>query len=255
MNVLAIDTATERFSVALGAERDGKAETWLFEADAGMRHSELAVDCLDLLLLKAGLKAADVGGVVCTGGPGSFTGLRIGFSLAKGLALSLGIPFALVPTLDCLARPFSSWPGIAVPVLDAKKSAFFCALYREGRRAGPDMDAAPGEIALALAECLAAPPEGGPPERVLLFGPGAERLYGSLKLLPKDAPGAAGARAAIRLEKGARPGNAETLLEIARETGLFEKGRASAENLFAGPRYIRESDAEINLGAGGRIRA
>jgi len=246
MNILAIDTATDRFSVALTAERQGRRDTWLFEADAGMRHSELVMDCVDMLVRKADLEPRDIGGVVCMGGPGSFTGLRIGFSLAKGLALSLGIPFAPISTLDCLARPFASWPGIAVPALDAKKRAFFCAPYREGERIGPDMDATPREIATALAETLS--PRAGMAERVLLFGPGAEMLFDGLMSLPPDNPGDAEIKAAVRLGKGVRWGNAETLLELALETRVFDAGTGG--DLFAGPEYLRKSDAEIE-----RLRA
>ena len=101
MNLLAIDTATEQFSVALAAGTDTAAPaSWLFEADAGLRHSELVMDIVDMLMDKAALKPPDLSGVVCMGGPGSFTGLRIGFAIAKGLALSLSIPFAAIPTLD-----------------------------------------------------------------------------------------------------------------------------------------------------------
>jgi len=245
MNLLAIDTASEKFSVALAAQRQGGRDTWLFEIDAGMRHSELAMDCAGELARKAGLEPGDIGGVACMGGPGSFTGLRIGFSLAKGLSLSLGVPFAAIPTLDCLARPLSAWPGIAVPALDAKKKAFFCALYRGGGKIGGDMDASPREIALAIAGGLSRL-EAGEPERALVFGPGAELLCRELALLPGGDPGVDRAKAAVRLGKGIRWGNAETLLEMALEARLFEKG---AGNPPAGPEYIRKSDAEINLGA------
>ena len=244
MNLLAIDTATEKFSIAIAAERQGRRDTWFFEADAGMRHSELAMDCVDMLMRKAELVPGDIGGVVCMGGPGSFTGLRIGFSMAKGLALSLGIPFAPVSTLDCLAGPLAPWPGIAVPVLDAKKRAFFCALYREGERISPDMDATPVEIAKAIAQNIFPKPETeGPMEHVLLFGPGAEMLCGELGLLWESDPGNAGLKAAVKHGKGVRWGNAETLLEMALEKGLFAEGGGATD---AGPEYIRKSDAELS---------
>jgi len=246
MNLLAIDTATDRFSVALAAERQGRRDTWLFEADAGMRHSELVMDGVDILMQKAALRPSDIDGVVCMGGPGSFTGLRIGFSLAKGLALSLGIPFIPIPTLDCLAWPFSSWPGIVVPVLDAKKKAFFCALYRKGERICQDMDATPSEIAIVLAENLSLQPK---PEQALFFGPGAEMLHRELMLLEEDDSNAGNIKAALVYGKGIHWGNAETLLEVALETRAFDKvGNAEiGDKLFAGPEYIRKSDAELNL--------
>jgi len=217
MKILAIDTATEQFSVALAA---GGA-TWLFEADAGLRHSELIMDIIDMLMGKAALKPEELSGVVCMGGPGSFTGLRIGFAIAKGLALSLGIPFAAIPTLDCLAWPFSSWPGTVVPALDAKKGAFFCALYSGGKRLCPDMDAAPEEIAQALAVIADAPAP------ILLTGPGAALL---------------GSKLGINSGKGLRWGNAQTLLHIARDTDCIAQGNT---DFSCGPVYIRRSDAEL----------
>ena len=236
MNLLAIDTATEQFSVALAADGDTArpAETWLFEADAGLRHSELVMDIIDMLLDKAALKPRDLSGVVCMGGPGSFTGLRIGFAIAKGLALSLGIPFAAIPTLDCLAWPFSAWPGAVVSALDAKKGAFFCALYRGGKRLIPDMDAAPSEIASAIGAAISAV-LADTPSPVLLTGPGAPLLYEKLCSFETNLN--------INPGKGLRWGNAQTLLHIARETNCIIQCNTDPS---CGPVYIRKSDAEIS---------
>jgi tRNA threonylcarbamoyladenosine biosynthesis protein TsaB len=246
MNLLAIDTATERFSVALSEGNAIPVNTWLFEADAGLRHSELVMDCIDMLMHKASLKPEDLNGIVCMGGPGSFTGLRIGFSLAKGLALSLGIPFAAVPTLDCMAWPFSAWPGIVVPVLDAKKKSFFCALYRDGKQLCPAMDATPAEIATAIASVT----DTGhsqfliPHSSFLIFliGPAAQMLYHKLLELPDSGLD----MAQIKPEKKLRWGNAETLLHIAKETDVFDKYFATA-GYSGGPEYIRKSDAETQI--------
>jgi hypothetical protein len=93
--------------------------------------------------------------------------------------------------------------------------------------AGPEAIAA--EIASAVAEATA------PQEALLLFGPGAELLYGKLMQLPQStlAPMVA---ANIILGKGLRWGNAQTLLEIARETDIFAN-----PDFSAGPEYIRKS--------------
>jgi tRNA threonylcarbamoyladenosine biosynthesis protein TsaB len=271
MNLLAIDTATDRFSVAIGdshpvtfspaktfnCNQKGDShlfDTWLLEADVGLRHSELSMDCIDTLMRQAALKPEDLNGIVCMGGPGSFTGLRIGFSLAKGLALSLGIPFAAVPTLDCMAWPFSALPGIVVPVIDAKKGAYFCALYQNGKKLTEDMDATPREIAAELVAALTAnhcprraqPGVSHPFEQsssplptphsllpTLLTGPGAPLLYEQLCAM--------NLQGGITWGKNLRWGNAATLLHIARETGMSTQ----ATNTAAGPEYIRKSDAEL----------
>ncbi|MDR0290681.1 MAG: tRNA (adenosine(37)-N6)-threonylcarbamoyltransferase complex dimerization subunit type 1 TsaB [Treponema sp.] len=219
MNLLAIDTATEQFSIAIASQRGTASDTWLFEADAGLRHSELVMDSIDMLTGKAGLRRQDISSVICMGGPGSFTGLRIGFSIAKGLALSLGISFAAIPTLDCMAWPFRSLPGIIVPVIDAKKGAFFCAMYRSGKRLCPDMDWGPAEIAAAIASASLP---------ATIVGPGAAMLHEKL-----------GDTNAV-LGKGLRWGNAKTLLAIAQEAGITMPGKVAD-----GPEYIRKSDAEL----------
>ena len=219
-NLLAIDTATEKFSVALAAGND----TWLFEADVGLRHSELLMDSIDMLMHRAGLKPEELSAAVCMKGPGSFTGLRIGFSTVKGLALSLGIPYMAIPTLDCMARPFASWPGIVMPVIDAKKAAFFCALYRNGKRLCPDMDASPDEIAKVI--------EAHNADQITLIGPAASMLYE--KLLPLGVSN-------IVRETDLRWGNAQTLLTIIKETGITPCNTDNSN----GPEYIRKSDAEL----------
>jgi len=229
VNLLAIDTATEKLSIALAAGND----IWLFEADAGLRHSELVMETIDMLFQKAALKPEDLSGIVCMGGPGSFTGLRIGFSLAKGLALALNCPFAAIPTLDCMARPLSSLKGLVMPVLDAKRSSFFCALYRDGVRICADMDAGPS----AIADAIAIETAKAQLKQVLLFGPGAEMLYGKLTQLPQSPL----ADIDILVGKGLRWGNAQTLLEIALDTDIFAN---NVTDFSAGPEYIRKSDAE-----------
>ena len=235
MNLLAIDTAVSVLSIALGTEQGD----WYFEADAGLRHSELVMDGVDLLTRKAGLGPADLSGVACMGGPGSFTGLRIGFSLAKGLALSLGIPFVPVPTLDCMALPFAAWPGLVIPAIDAKKNAFFCALFRDGSRLGPPMDAEPAEIVRAARAALGPDqPPGCPP---LLTGPGAEQLYQRLVQECPEEP-----RWSL---SGFRGGYGRALLELFRKNiaKSTKKFNNNERDWFSGPEYIRKSDAELRL--------
>ena len=240
MNLLAVDTATSIFSVALRTEQGD----WYFEADAGLRHSELVMDSIDMLTKKAGLKPANLSALVCMGGPGSFTGLRIGFSLAKGFALALGIPFAPVPTLDCMAYPFAMWPGLVVPVIDAKKNAFFCALYRDGRRLGPFMDAEAPLIARTIAGALSGENPTHRLSLVLLTGPDAETLRSRLE---RDCP--QGLPPGILRTGAVYGGYAGALLDLAPRD--IVKSREMFDNVngvcFSGPEYIRKSDAELQL--------
>jgi tRNA threonylcarbamoyladenosine biosynthesis protein TsaB len=228
MNILALDTAVSFLSVALAAGEN----TWYFEADAGARHSELLMDSIDMLLEKAGLEPKDLSGVLCMGGPGSFTGLRIGFSAAKGLALALDIPFASVPTLDCMAYGLSYWPGLVIPVIDARKNRFYCAIYRGGRRSEPCLDIPAAGILDAIS---------GEESPVLLTGPDADILQRALGEIPaKKGPNSP----VFIVDPGFRRGNSLQLLSIAKNDDIFNTKEGE---LFSGPDYYRESDAELTV--------
>ena len=113
MLILAFDTATSVATTAL--VRDGEV---LAEAVT----TPLAVlEAADRMLSGAGLEASDLEALAVGIGPGSFTGVRIGLAVARGLALALEIPVAGVSTLDALAEGAPE----AVPVIDAKRREVF----------------------------------------------------------------------------------------------------------------------------------
>lgn len=101
---LAIDTATDRASVAVCAEGHVASElTWT----SRRRHTVDLAPTVARALAGAGLGVADLAGIAVAIGPGSYTGLRIGLALAKGLALPAGVPLVGVPTLHSLAAALS----------------------------------------------------------------------------------------------------------------------------------------------------
>ena len=225
MNILALDTAAEVLSVALATEA-GVSYT---ETDAGTRHSELLMESADLLCKIAGIKPKDLDLIACMKGPGSFTGLRIGFSAAKGLAVALKKPLAAIHTLDCLAYPLSFWPGIVLPAMDAKKGCFFAALYRDGQRLTDYMDASPENLAKEINRARLFPEE-----LLVLTGCGAALLFSRLEaLIPPEH---------IRVDIAARKGRARELLETAKNTILDNS------DIYSGPVYLRKSDAELKTG-------
>ena len=133
--ILAIETATDVCGVALVQSQRVVAHRMLEEKYV---HSEKLLPMIDQVLRDASLSASGVDAIAVSIGPGSFTGLRIGLSTAKGFALSLGIPVIAVPTLDGLAYAFFRIAGgtsaaIVCPMIDAKRNeAFFCFYQTNG---------------------------------------------------------------------------------------------------------------------------
>jgi tRNA threonylcarbamoyladenosine biosynthesis protein TsaB len=124
LNLLAIDTCGAVGGVAL----TGPAGLWSREL-AGKTYSEQLLTTIDGLLREAKVALEDLSGVVVVHGPGSFTGIRVGVSAAKGLAEGLGIPVIALSRLELLAR--QNPDGSAVAVLDAGRGEFYAGFYRE----------------------------------------------------------------------------------------------------------------------------
>ncbi|MCX5513800.1 tRNA (adenosine(37)-N6)-threonylcarbamoyltransferase complex dimerization subunit type 1 TsaB [Kaistia algarum] len=99
MIVLAIDTALEDCSVAIGQGSDIR----LSERTIGRGHAEILMPATAALLAEAGLSARDLDRIAVSTGPGSFTGLRVGIAAARGLGLALDIPVIGIPTLKAHA--------------------------------------------------------------------------------------------------------------------------------------------------------
>lgn len=128
MQVLAIESATNVASVAIVTEETIVAEVIL---NTGKTHSQRLMPLLANLMEEAELEVEDLNGIAVSGGPGSFTGLRIGMSTAKGLAYAAKKPLILVSTLEVLALNLIESPGLICPILNARKSEVYTALYKK----------------------------------------------------------------------------------------------------------------------------
>lgn len=126
MLILALDTATAAASIAVTAGERVVAEMTI---NTGRPHSELLMLHIAALLKQARLDKKDLQGIAVSTGPGSFTGLRIGLSTAKGLAYALGLPIAGVSTLAALAYQCPAPGAIVSPVLNAQRGMVYNALY------------------------------------------------------------------------------------------------------------------------------
>ena len=131
MYILGIESSTKTGSVAVVSE-DGVIVQYSLNIE--VTHSERLMSTVDRVLIDTGLGIGDMNGFAIAIGPGSFTGLRIGLSTVKGLALSTNKPVAAVPTLQALAwnLPYSAYP--ICPLLDARKNEVYAAMYKfEGK--------------------------------------------------------------------------------------------------------------------------
>ena len=125
MRLLSVDSAGTTAAVAVTEGGRLLAEGF---SDEGLTHSQMLLPLVDATLKKAGCSLSEIDGFAVTGGPGSFTGLRIGMSLVKGMAL--GRPCIQVPTLMALACNERGSGRVAVSVLDARCKQVYLGAYR-----------------------------------------------------------------------------------------------------------------------------
>jgi tRNA threonylcarbamoyladenosine biosynthesis protein TsaB len=128
MLILGIETATEQVGVAIGGH-EGVIAT--FEVARGRRHAEILTPAIEFVLRQADVEIDEIGCVAVDVGPGLFTGMRVGLASAKALALALRIPMIGISALDLLAFPCRHTDRVIVPVIDARKSEVFWAMYRQ----------------------------------------------------------------------------------------------------------------------------
>ena len=216
MTTLAFDTSTDILGICL--EQDDKY--YSYTAKAGLKHSENLLKEIDHLYSSSGIDKKSTELIVCAKGPGSFTGLRIGMSIAKGLADGFGCPMISVPTLDILAYGHSYLKGAVMPIMDAKSGKVFTAVYEFGRRVTDFLDIKKEELGDFFAKY----------DRVFLtgsFAPAVMELYPSEKKLTLDPDwNSCKIQSCLALGKA-----------------LFAEGKQDPEN--AGPIYIRPSEAEL----------
>lgn len=127
--ILHIETATKNCSVALSFE--GRLIACQELATDGYAHAEKLHVFIDTLLQQANVQFAQLNAIAVSKGPGSYTGLRIGNSAAKGLCFALHIPLIAIDTLAVLAAQAQSFvnEGYIVPMLDARRMEVYSAVY------------------------------------------------------------------------------------------------------------------------------
>lgn len=223
MNILAVDTSSQSLIVAV------KTDTYYEESCSGskdFKHSERLMNVVLELLDHAGLKTTDLDLLVCTRGPGSFTGLRIGMATLKGIAYGASKPLVSVSTLEMWAGTVEDFDGVVVPVIDAKKQRWYLSAFecKQGvcKRLANDTDGLADDIVPYVGN-----------KNVLLVGPDKDAFL----------PFAIEKFATVHNSYDNALSPAVSLIELALEQ-FKTKG---ADDIGQGPVYLRKSDAEIAL--------
>ena len=146
MLILAFETSAKAGSVAL--LQDGKLLAESYQ-NTGLTHSQTLLLMAEQVLKNCNIAPEEVEAVAVAAGPGSFTGVRIGVAAAKGFAWAREIPCYGVSTLEAMARQTGEQNGIVLPVMDARRSQVYTALFRmEGGKLTRMMD----DCAISLEE-------------------------------------------------------------------------------------------------------
>ncbi|WP_066223597.1 tRNA (adenosine(37)-N6)-threonylcarbamoyltransferase complex dimerization subunit type 1 TsaB [Formosa haliotis] len=125
--LLNIETATTNCSVSLS--KDGETFALKEDNDKGYSHAERLHVYIKALCDENNIKQSQIDAVAVSKGPGSYTGLRIGVSAAKGLCFALDKPLISVSTLEALAHQVKTVEGVIVAMLDARRMEVYSAVY------------------------------------------------------------------------------------------------------------------------------
>ncbi len=227
MRVLGIDTATWTAGVGIV---DGAGVLANRSLAVSTSHAGPLLPLIEESLAEAGVRLVDLDLLAISIGPGSFTGLRIGLSVAKGLAIATAVPVVGVPTLEAVALAAGPRRELICPVLDARKGEVYTATFH---RRGEDLQCVAAAAAVTPEELAAqlAPP-------CVLLGDGVdayaplwrERLGEGAELVPSAAVPPRGAIVARLGEARMRASGPEDLARLE-------------------PDYCRKSEAELHRNA------
>jgi len=218
MNTLAIDCSSSIMSVSLESDE----RLFEFSIRDGFKNSEYLMPVIDSLCKTANISNGDMDLIAIASGPGSFTGLRIAMSTAKGIAYGSSADLISVPTLDAYSFGYNFFDGAVVPVIDARKKRFYCSIFENGDRKDKDRDISPDHLIDYLESY----------KRILITGPDCQ-LFSSFA--EKDNR--------IYIDSQFTSTASTSVLRLGKE-----KHRLNGPDLHgSGPVYIRKSEAEISL--------
>lgn len=224
MKILALESSATACSVALCEDERLIAQTF---QNSGLTHSCTLMPMAESMLAQCGHRLSEVDVIAVAAGPGSFTGLRIGVSTAKGLAWAGDKPCAPCSTLESMAWQLAHMDGIVIAAMDARRNQVYNAVFRarNGRleRLSPDRAISLAELEEEIKKLE---------EVKILVGDGAQLCYNEWQERIADLR-----LAPVHLRAQTAWGVARAALELARNDGLV-----AGEQLV--PVYHRLSQAE-----------
>ena len=224
MRILGIESSSLVASVAIVEDGVTMAE---YSANFKKTHSQTLLPMIDEMVSLLGIDLSTIDAIAISGGPGSFTGLRIGSATAKGLGLALKRPLIHVPTLDGTAYNLFGASGLICPIMDARRNQVYTGIYRFEK----DFQVVMEQDAMDMGELIDKLNAMG--ERVIFLGDGVpvhEKRIAECMTVPYDlAPAHVNRqRAAAIATLGAR---------------YFAEGKIQDAEEH-GPDYLRKSQAE-----------
>lgn len=226
MITLSFDSTAKAASVAV---TDSEKLLAVYTIDNGLTQSELLLPMAENVLSSLKLSFRDVELLACSVGPGSFTGVRIGTALVKGLAFGKNIPCVSVSTLEALAESLSGLDGIIVPVMDARRSQVYTALF-DGDCSGTSRLCE--DMAISLSELAKMLCEYSGKRRIYLVGDG----YGVAKKALSES--------GIELSETPELLKCENAYSVARVAVRLYSAGAAVSDKELSPTYLRVPQAE-----------
>lgn len=235
--ILAIETATSIGGVALFEGGRLLAE---YRSRMPMTHAERVMVLVDRVLRDAAVRPVEIGALVLSIGPGSFTGLRVGINTAKGFAAGEDLRVAAVSTLETLGGNIPSPGALVCAMLDAKKGEVYTALFRIGENGLPERITDDGVLPADLA---VGDISGRCSESVIFLGDGAEKYRHNIQVK-------LGERALFVPEELGHPSPA-----VLGRLGWIRLQQGALEDIHTlEPVYLRRSEAEVKWEKGIRPR-
>jgi len=224
VKILGIETATAVCAAAVSVDGSVKAEAWL---EQQFIHAEKLLSLVQKAMSDARLTLAEMDGIAVSIGPGSFTGLRIGLSAAKGMVYATGLPLLAVPTLGALARSAVMGGSVSprsdiLAIIDARRNDVYCQLFAsDGRPLGEAKDRLLHDLVADIAG-----------RRVTVTGDAVEKVAAYLRTLEN-----AGGVDAAFLDHDRARASAGSVALVGGE--LLAEGTVEDPSLLE-PRYIKE---------------